>query len=89
MHGCHDDLGHLGTEHMLDLLCDWFYWPMMQDEVDQQIQGCGRCNRFEAHPHYKGLYPILATYPLELVHIDFLMIENPKNRKDVNVLVSY
>ena len=39
------------------------------------------------HPHHKELYPILDMYPLELVHTDFLMIDNPMNRKDMNVLV--
>ena len=85
MHGCHDDLSHLGTECMLDLLRDQSYWSMMQDDVDQHILDCDRCNRFKVH--CEELYPILATYPLELVHIDFLMIENPRNGKDVSVLV--
>ena len=30
---------------------------------------------------------MLATYPLEIVHIDYLVIENPKTGKDENVLV--
>ena len=83
MCGCHDNIGHLGTEYMLDFLCDWFYWPTMQENVDQHIWGCGRSNRFKACPHHEELYPILAMYPLELVHIDFLMIENPKNGMDL------
>ena len=87
MHGCHNDLGHLGTKHMLDLQHDQFYWPTTQDDMDQHIHGCGRCIRIKAHPHHKEPYPILATYLLELVHIDFPMIKNPKNRKDMNVLV--
>ena len=87
MHGCHDDLGNLGTECMLDLLHDQFYWPKMQDDAEQHIWHCGRCNWFKAPPHCKEFYPILATYPLELVHIDFLMIKNSKNGKDVSVLV--
>ena len=33
------------------------------------------------------LYPITATYLLELVHIDFLTIESGKTGKDVNILV--
>ena len=41
MYGCHDDLGHLDTEHMLDLLHDWFYWPTMQDDMDWHLWGCG------------------------------------------------
>ena len=74
MHGCHDDLGHLGTEHMLDILHDQFYWTTMQDDAEQQIQEYGRCNWFKACPHHEKLYPILATYLLESVYIDFLMM---------------
>ena len=44
MHGHHYDLGHLGNECMIDLLHDQFYWSMMQDDVDQHIWDCGRCN---------------------------------------------
>ena len=87
MHGCHDDLGYLGTEHMLDLLCNSFYWPNMQDEVDQHHWPCDRCTQFKACPQCEELYHILTTYPLELVHIDGLMIEDPKPGKDVNILV--
>ena len=87
MHGCHDDLGHLGTEWMLDLLPDWFYWSTMQDDVDPYLRGCGQCKWFKACPQWEELYPILATYPLQLVHIDFLTVENPKTGKDINVLV--
>ena len=58
MNGCHDDLGHVGTECMLDLLCDCFYWPMMQDDTDWHIQWCGRCNRFKVCPHCKPVFLI-------------------------------
>ena len=47
------------------------------------IHKCERCLK----PQREELYPILATYLLELVHIDFLTIENPHSGKDVNVLV--
>ena len=87
MHGCHNDLDHLGTECMLDLLHDQFYCLAMQDDMDQHIWGCDRCKKFKACPDHEELYSILATYPLELVHIDFLMIENSRNGKDMNVLV--
>ena len=45
------------------------------------------CNRFVAHPHYEELYPYLGMYPLEPAHINFLMVENTGNGKDVKVLV--
>ena len=35
----------------------------------------------------KELYPVLATCPLELVHIDYIVIENLQMGKDENVLV--
>ena len=27
LEACHDNVGHLGIERMLSLLCDRFYWP--------------------------------------------------------------
>ena len=27
--GCHDMVGHLGLECMLDVMCDQFFWPHM------------------------------------------------------------
>ena len=41
----------------------------------------------QAMPPTRGAAFYLAVYQLELVHIDFLTIENPKMGKDVNVLV--
>ena len=43
--------------------------------------------QFKGKQDREELYPLLATYPLELVHMDFLMIENPCTRADVNILV--
>ena len=33
------------------------------------------------------MFPIALTHQLELVHMDFLMIESRRTRKDINVLV--
>ena len=33
------------------------------------------------------LYPLLATCPQKLVHVDYVTIENPATGKDVNILV--
>ena len=32
--GCHDEVGHLGLEHMLDLMHDRFFWPCMAVQVE-------------------------------------------------------
>ena len=46
--------------------------------------------RFKTQPEKAELNPIIATRPLELVHIDYLTIEAPTNSKsgkDINVLI--
>ena len=45
------------------------------------------CLCFKSKPQKTALYPITATYPLELVHMDFLTIESVKTDKDMNILV--
>ena len=87
MQGCHNDFGHLVLERMIDLLCDRFYWPSMHIGVEQHIKNCCRCLKFKSTPQREELHPILATNPLELVHMDYLTIENPKGERDINMLV--
>ena len=77
LEACHDDVGHLGIERTLSLLCDRFYWPNMAQDVQIYVKSCPRWLRFKR----ANLNPIEATRPIELVHIDFLTIEAPKNSK--------
>ena len=83
---CHDDVGHLGLERSLDLLKDKFYWARMATDMNH-IQTCERCLCFKSKPQKTELYPITATYPLELIHMDFLTIKSGKTCKDANNLV--
>ena len=43
MEGCHDQVGHLGQDRVLDLLRDRFYWPGMHADVVSYINSCPRC----------------------------------------------
>ena len=45
------------------------------------------CLRFKGRQDKEELYPLLAAYPLELVHMDFMTTENPHTHVDVNILV--
>ena len=63
MQGCHDDIGHLGVERMLNLLQDRFYWPIMPQDVENHVRTCGYCLRFKAKPEVAELNPILVTDP--------------------------
>ena len=40
MEGCHDQVGHLGQDRVLDLLRDRFYWPGMYVDVVSYINSC-------------------------------------------------
>ena len=90
LEACHDNMGHIGIERTTSLLKDRFYWPSMVEDVELHIRSCPRCLRFKTQPEKVELNPIIATRPMELVHIDYLTIEAPENSrssKDINILV--
>ena len=73
--GCHDDLGHLEIERILDLLRDQFYWPGMTEYMTRHIRQCERCLQFKASPNRAPMENVDATYPMELVPMDYLTSE--------------
>ena len=75
LEACHDNVGHLGIERMLSLLCDRFYWPNVSQGVEIYVKSCPRRLRFKRLPERAKLKPIEATRPMELVHVDYLMID--------------
>ena len=83
---CHEDYGHLGMDRVQILLQERFYWPEMLEDVRTIIRSCEHCMHFKMTPQHDEMYPIMATYPLELVHLDFLSIGG---KEDIlkNVLV--
>ena len=85
---CHDEMGHLGMDRTLLLLQDRVYWPSMGKDVREHIRTCERCERFKERPTTEEIQQTEAEYPLEKVHVDFLVIGGKKDpRKDINVLV--
>ena len=82
----HDQFGHLGVDRTTVLATGRFYWPHMSEEIRKYIQNCERCIRFKQKPDKSPLKPLQASYPLELVHMDFLRIGG-KEDKNANVLV--
>ena len=87
IHGAHDDVGNLGLKKMLDILSDRFCWPNMEAIATYNVCTCEWCLKLKSKPDKVELYQLLATYPLELVHMDFLTIENPHTHADMNVMV--
>ena len=75
LEACHDNVGHLGIERTISLLCDRFYWPNMAQDIEIYVKSCPRCLQFKRLPERANLNLVEATRSMELVHIDYLTIE--------------
>ena len=82
-----DDCRHLGMEKTLGLLQKRFFWPKMIEDVHNHIRMCSRCTRFKQTPEREKLKLIHCTYPLELIHINFLTIGKEGTEKAINIMV--
>ena len=71
---------------MLYLMHDLFYWPHMAAQVKEHIGKCHPCLTFKAKQPKAPLENIVATPPLELVHLDYLHLE-PRKGLEENILV--
>ena len=84
-------MGYQGWDWTLSLLKERFWWPSMAKESALALKNCRQCLIFEADIQTPKLTPILATKPMDLVHIDFIKMEIPgdlrKKPKTKNVLI--
>ena len=87
LRACHDAVGHAGIWKCTRLLRKRFYWANINQDMEQHIKRCERCIRFKAKQEIAPLENIEVSYPMELVHIDYLTIESNKTEKDINILV--
>ena len=89
--GCHWDAGHQGHDCTLSLLQECFWWPGMAKQMRQVIKTCRHCLLYEGRTPKAPLSPIVATAPLDLLHVDFTSIETmmelDKSPQVANVLV--
>ena len=72
---CHWDAGHQGQQWILHLLQDQFWWPSMMTRMQKAISSCEQCIQHEGIHAKVPKQPIIATAPLELLHMDFTSIE--------------
>ena len=72
---CHQDAGHQGHDCTLSLLQEHFWWPGIAKQMRQVIKTCRHCLQNEGSTPKDPLCPIVATAPLDLLHVDFITIE--------------
>ena len=91
LNGCHRDAGHQGHNHTLSLLQEHFWWPDMAKQMRQVTKACRHCLQYEGGSPKAPLCPIVATTPLDLLHVDFTSIETTmelnQSPRVANVLV--
>ena len=91
LNGCHQDAGHQGCDNTLSLLQEHFWWPGIAKQMRQVIRAYTCCLQYEGGTPKAPLCPIVATAPLDLLHIDFTSIETTleinQSPRIANVLV--
>ena len=70
----HEAAAHAGAERTLSRIRPFFYWPGMDKEVRQFQQGCVACSLQNRAQPRAPLHPFIATYPLEVIGIDYLTL---------------
>ena len=89
MEGCHDQVGHLGQDRVLDLLRDRFYWLGMHADVLTYINSCPRCLIRKSQQDKAPLLNIETSQTLELIHLDYLKIEPSKGNIENVLVITY
>ena len=56
-------------------------------DVAKHVKHCERCLKFKAFPEKAPMENIDVTYLMELVHMDYLIVEANDGGKDINILV--
>ena len=82
LRGFHNEVGHLGLEQMLDLMCKHFFLPCIAAQVREHIDKCHLCLTFKEKQPRAPLDNILATHPLELVYLDYLCLQLGKGKEE-------
>ena len=75
-------------ERTLGLLQERFFWPKMAEDMHTHIRTCDICLRFKQPQEKSELQPILVSYPMELIHLDFLTLGGKADdNRSVNILI--
>lgn len=87
----HNDFGHLSPAKTLALLRERHWWPKMYTDVEHHCKLCRDCQVTKpsrlAAPRTRGLMPLRASRPMELLTMDFVTHLPVTDRGFDNLLV--
>ena len=93
LEACHDEFRHQGMDKTTFLLQKRFFWNGLVNDTREHIRNCSRCLTFKSFEETSELEKIECSYPLEMLHLDFLTIgqlgkdNKGEKKKPINVLV--
>ena len=91
LNGCHRDAGHQGHDCTLPLLWECFWWLGMANQMQQSIKSYMHCLQHGGKLSKTPLHLIVATAPMDLLHVDFtsieMILELNRQPKVINILV--
>uniref|UniRef100_A0AAQ6IVH8 Gypsy retrotransposon integrase-like protein 1 n=1 Tax=Anabas testudineus TaxID=64144 RepID=A0AAQ6IVH8_ANATE len=76
----HNEMGHVGTERVLHLARERFYWPFMAKDIEEYVtRKCPCIKSKKPTTHVRApMGSITSNFPLELVCIDYLHLETSR-----------
>ena len=88
-HELHQEMGHLGPEHVLQLCRERFFWPWMQDDITHFVTKVCNCLRQRKPnvPIRAPLQSFVASSPFELISIDFMHLEKSSGGYEYILLI--
>ena len=76
----HDKMAHLGSEKVIDLAQQRFYWPKMTKDIEHYVQRKCRCIK-DKKPNHQVRAPLVnikSSTPFQMISIDYLKLDKCK-----------
>jgi transposase InsO family protein len=89
LHQLHDDIGHPGRDRTLALVQVRFYWPGYTRDIENYVKQCFRCMCRKAQNPKASIVPIITSRPLELVCMDYLLVEPSQGYEHLLVITDH